>query len=134
MTLDEVVRVVPQLGILCSNVLMGAAPGSGIKTMRLVNKQLRLSMLHVVQGYTLRLNGAPLHLMSFFKQMSVLQGAKLSRLRIVVKELAGEVVDMNPIWARVMTTQLHCLRRLGGSVGSSCDGVVLRRTLANSLT
>lgn len=59
--------------------------------MRLVNKQLRLSMVHVVQGYTLRLNGVGT---DHLTQMSVLQGAKLSCLRIVVTELAGEMVDI----------------------------------------
>lgn len=82
-TLAEVIVAVPQLRTACSNAVSDGTQGSGIKLMRLVCKQLGTVMLGVVQSYTLQLNkgGAGLD-----EQMSLLQDARLSCLRVVVTD------------------------------------------------
>lgn len=87
-TLDGIVSAVPQLGDACSSVMNkvcrnGAIPGSGLKLMRLVNKQLSMAMLGTVQGYTLKLDGRSAGLMV---EMALLERTRLSHLRVVVTE------------------------------------------------
>lgn len=86
MNLAEVISAVPQLGISCSTVLTDGTSGSGVKLLRLVSKQLRASMLGVLQGYTLQLNGSGAGLED---QMGLLQHARLSRLLVVVTDDAN---------------------------------------------
>lgn len=80
-TLAEAIAAVPQLGNKCSSVLTDGGTGSGLKSMRLISKQIRAAMLGVVQGYTLTLDGGAAGMMS---ELSLLQGARLSCLRVVV--------------------------------------------------
>lgn len=82
-TLFGAISAVPTLGSRCSSVLTDGVPGSGLKTMRLVSKQIRAAMLDAVTGYTLRLNGSAQSLMN---EMGMLQGTKLSCLRVVVMD------------------------------------------------
>lgn len=87
-TLHGVISIVPQLGVACGAVLNTAAPGSGLKLMRLVSKQLSIAMMDVVQGYTLRLDAASDGLV---KEMALLARlrARLFYLRVVVTENVG---------------------------------------------
>lgn len=92
MTLEGTIAAVPQLGSSCSKVLEDffGVPGSGIKLMRLVSKQLRVAMLGMVQGYTLLLNGSGEQLL---KEMALFQNTRLSCLRVIVShERHGELV------------------------------------------
>lgn len=87
--LAEAITAVPELGNLCSSVLTDYVPGSGLKTLRLVNKQISAAMLRVVQGYTLSLDGS---FTGLPKEISLLQDARLSVLRVVVpKHTAGRL-------------------------------------------
>lgn len=72
---------VPQLRTACSLVLADGAPGSGVKQVRLVSKKLCTAMLGAVQDYTLGLNG---NIGSLLSEMAVLQGARLTRLSVIV--------------------------------------------------
>lgn len=88
MRLCQAITAVPQLGTSCSLILTDGTPGSGIKLMRLVSKQLRLAMMSVVQGYTLNLNGSGAGLL---EKMTVLQSSRLSCLRVsVLRSSIGE--------------------------------------------
>lgn len=83
-TLGEVITAVPQLGTACSLALTHVdTPGSGIKLMRLLSKQLSTAMLGAVQGYTLHLDGSGGRLLN---QTAFLHGIRLSCLRVVVTE------------------------------------------------
>lgn len=88
-TLDEVISAIPQLGMACSAVLTIAVPGSGLKLMRLVSRQMSTVMLGMVQGYTLQLDGRSPGL---FTQMALLALTRMSHLRVVVSDrTAGEL-------------------------------------------
>lgn len=81
LTFDGVVNAVPQLRDACCSDLSGYYPGLGVKLLRLVCKQLRVSSLDLVQGYTLALDGKNVSLMS---EMILLKGTRLSRLKVVL--------------------------------------------------
>lgn len=85
-TLGDTVAAVPQLGEACSSILETGFPGSGLKRMRLVSKQLRSAMLGTVQGYTLRLDG---NTASLGDETRLLQSTRLSRLKVVVTPTDG---------------------------------------------
>lgn len=84
MTFCSTISAVPCLGSSCSSALsIDGIPGSGLKLMRLVNRQLRAIMLDVVQGFTLHLDGRATGLL---EQMNLLGGTQLTNLRVVVKD------------------------------------------------
>lgn len=84
MTFGSTVSAVPHLGNICSSALTsGDIPGSGLRIMRLVNRQLRIAMLEVVQGYTLHLHGRTTDLLD---QINLLESTRLSQLRVVVTD------------------------------------------------
>lgn len=83
MTLGGAIAAVPQLGSTCSLALADGDPGSGIKLLRLVSKQMRTAMVSVVQGYTLCLDGSGASLLN---EMGLLQDTRLSRLCVIVTD------------------------------------------------
>lgn len=88
-TLDATFSAVPELRNRCSSVLANDSPGSGLKLLRLVSRQIRTAMLAVVEGYTLSLDGSNIGLMD---ELSLLQSTKLSRVRVIVtKDTYGEL-------------------------------------------
>lgn len=91
-TLDDATSAVPELRNRCSSVLTEACPGSGLKTMRLVSKQVGVAMLSAVTAYTLSLDGSNVGLMD---ELRLLQNTKLSRLRVVVtKDTYGKLTAL----------------------------------------
>lgn len=88
-TLGLAVFKVPQLRSICSTVLATDVPGSGLKVMRLVCKQLCKAMLREVQGYCLTLDGKTLDMC----EMSFLQSTSMSYLRV------NFTAHMNGGWA-----------------------------------
>lgn len=127
-TLGDAITAVPQLGISCSSILTDPyVPGSGMKLMRLISKQLRTAMLGVVQGYTLNLNGKAVTLMD---EMALLQKAELIRLCVRVThgsegELAGMCsaklwhvnLETTKKWtvAMCLNFSMHASHRLDGT-------------------
>lgn len=86
-TLEEVMCKVPELRNRFGPVLAREGPGSCLKALRLVSRQLRATMLAVVGGYTLILHGRDVDLT---EEMRFLSNFKLSRLRVAVaKEPSG---------------------------------------------
>lgn len=80
-TLGAAICAVPHLGSLCSSILDTKDPGSGIKIMRLVNKQLRTAMLRVMKGYTLIMDDKATDLMS---EMCLLRCTTLVKLLVKI--------------------------------------------------
>lgn len=121
-TFDDAMCGVPKLRELCKTVMTGAIPGSGIKLLRLVSKQLGVAMLGPVQAYTLTLDG---HAGSdtFLHQMSLLESTLLTRLRVTFVDnttggwgevagfiLRGWVRSRTVAWVRVTGhDQSYCL-------------------------
>lgn len=84
MTIGSVVSAVPYLGTSCNSALATEGiPGSGLKLMRLVSRQLRTSMLDLVQGYTLHLDGKATGLVD---QKTLLESTRLTHLRVEVTD------------------------------------------------
>lgn len=84
-TLEGLISIVPELGMACSMASTVSVPGSGLKLMRLVSRQLSIDMMAVVKGYTLNLDGCSTGVM---EQLALLQRTRcrLSHLRVVVTE------------------------------------------------
>lgn len=80
-TFEDVISAVPHLGTTCNDTIACGIPGSGLKHLRLVSKQVRAAVLSLVQGYTLSLDGCASSLVA---QMSLLEGTKLSQLQVDV--------------------------------------------------
>lgn len=80
-TLGAAVAAVPQLGEACSLVLTYDRPGSGLKVMRLVCKDLCTAMLGVVRGYSLHLDGRAAGLEN---QITLLESTRLTHLCVAV--------------------------------------------------
>lgn len=88
----QAVAAVPQLAQTCSSVLGPDIPGSGLKLMRLVSRQLSSMLLATVSGYTLRLDGGAQGISQ--AEVAVLAGTKLSHLRVIVsREEACELLS-----------------------------------------
>lgn len=84
--LGKALSSVPFLRAACSSALSTAdTPGSGLKLMRLINWEIRMAMLDMVQGCTLHLDGKAAELLD---EISLLESASLSRLHVIVTDLA----------------------------------------------
>lgn len=87
-SLGAAIAAVPQLGEACISILTDTRPGSGLKVMRLVCKELQAAMLGVVRGYTLCLDGRADGLAD---QMKFLKSTSLTHLRIsIITDCGGE--------------------------------------------
>lgn len=76
---EEAFVVVPQLREACASILTWDAAGSGMKHMRLVNKQLRTAMLCLVKGFTLCLGTRGRQLNN---EISLLKDSRFLELRV----------------------------------------------------
>lgn len=86
-TFGDAISAAPQLGNMCILLLTADNVSSGLKHMRLVSKQVRSAMLRLVRGYNMQLDGSATSLVA---EMSLLENARLSRLRVTVVS-EGEV-------------------------------------------
>lgn len=110
MAFDSAISEVPQLRAICSSALStDGIPGSGLKLLRLVSRNLRKAMLGVIQSYTLQLDGRATRLLN---QMNLLESTRLSHLQVVV------------------TDDYHGEQHLG--VGELVSGISLRSLLYSS--
>lgn len=98
--------MVSELGIACSVILSTKLPGSGLKLMRLVSKQLSIAMMALVQSYTVKIDGCGTGLMGMEMALLKYSRTRLSHLRVVITDnTAGRLVDL--------TTQKKQIIRLG---------------------
>lgn len=79
----HVVAAVPQLAADCSSALTSKElPGSGLKLLRLVSRQLRTALLRAIAGYTLHLEGGTSEMNDVVR---LLADTKLSHLTVIVQ-------------------------------------------------
>lgn len=80
--LSNMFTQVPQLATSCIAALTNPeCPGSGLRTLRLTSKEMRIVVLDHVQGCTLQLDGVGAEMVP---QMTVMKGVDLKRLNVAI--------------------------------------------------